>query len=50
MKVSITIEKTFQGIRLTTILFDRLIHKHYIGYSKRDAIREFKEYLSTLTE
>lgn len=50
MKVSISIEQTFQGFRLSTIMFDRLVHKHYIGYTKREAIREFKEYLRELSE
>lgn len=45
MKVTISSERTIQGIRLSTILGNQYIHKHYIGYSKREAMSEFKEYL-----
>ena len=43
-----TIENTFQGIRISTVHNDQYVTMHYIGYTKREAIREFKLYLRGL--
>lgn len=38
-----TIEKTSQGIRITDIVKGEYISKHYIGYSKKEAVKRFKQ-------
>ena len=43
-----TIENTFQGIRISTIHNDQYVTMHYIGYSKTEAIRLFKKHLRGL--
>ena len=43
--MDITIEKTFQGLRLSTIINDIYYTRHYIDYSKKEAIKLFKEYV-----
>ena len=48
MKVTITIRKTFQGAyELSAIVGDDYISRQYMGYSKREALRLFKQYLAT---
>ncbi len=42
-RLTITVERTHAGYTISTIRDDQLIRRRYIGYSKRDAIREFKE-------
>lgn len=47
MKVTITIRKTFQGAyELSAIIGEDYIRKQYMGYSKREALRLFKQYLA----
>lgn len=43
-----TIERTFQGLRISTIHKDQYVTMHYIGYSKKEAVRLFKEHLRGL--
>lgn len=43
-----TVEKTFQGIRISTIHKGHRVSMHYMGYTKEEAIREFKHYLKGL--
>lgn len=43
------IEKTFQGAwRLSTIKNGRLVSMQYFDYTRKEAIREFRQYLKTL--
>lgn len=35
---------------ISTIKFDRLIHMAYVGYTKREALQLFREYLKLLKE
>lgn len=39
------IEKTVQGIRISDICNGQYITKHYIGYTKKDAVALFKKHL-----
>lgn len=49
MKLSISINRTFQGAwELSTIVGDQYIHRQYMGYTKKEAIKLFKEYLKDL--
>jgi hypothetical protein len=43
-----TIEQTMQGIRVSDIIFNQRVSMHYIGYSKKQAKRRFKEYIQTI--
>jgi hypothetical protein len=48
-----TVRKTFQGWECSTVWTfksgrDFWVHMHYIGYSKREASRRFREYLASL--
>jgi hypothetical protein len=48
MKVKIMIRKTFQGAyELSAVVGVDYIHKQYMGYTKREALKLFKEYLAT---
>jgi|LakMenEpi03Aug12_release.lakeMendotaPanAssembly.Ray.scaffolds.fasta_scaffold560082_4 hypothetical protein len=48
MKVKIMIRKTFQGAyELSAIIGEDYIRKQYLGYTKREAIKLFKQYLAT---
>lgn len=38
-----TITKTIQGIRLSTILDNHLFTRHYIGYSMTEAKKKFRK-------
>jgi hypothetical protein len=40
-----TIERTIQGIRISTIHKGYLVTQHYIGYSKREATKLFKRHI-----
>lgn len=40
-----TIEKTLQGYRISTMHQGYLITRLYIGYSKKEAIQQFKLYI-----
>ena len=43
-----TIERTFQGAwRISAMHGDRLVAQQYFGYTKREAIAEFRAYLKT---
>lgn len=43
-----TIERTFQGAwRISTVQGDRLHTQQYFGYTKREAIAEFRASLKT---
>jgi hypothetical protein len=47
MKVKIMIRRTFQGAyELSAIVGDHYIHQQYFGYTKREAIKLFKQYLA----
>jgi len=49
MKVSIAINKTFQSVwKLSAIVGDRYVHRQYMGYTKKEALKLFKEYLKEL--
>ena len=40
------IEKTFQGAwRISTVIGNQYFHRQYMGYTKKEAVRLFKEYL-----
>lgn len=42
--MKISIEKTFQGAwRISAIVNGFLVSKQYMGYSKREALAEFKD-------
>ena len=43
-----TIEKTLQGIRISTMHNGYWVHQHYIGYTKHEAMRLFRQYLKGL--
>jgi len=44
-----TIERTFQGAyRISTIKHNQYITKQYMGYSKREALSLFKQYLNSI--
>lgn len=50
MKISITINRTFQGAwELSTIVGTTWIHRQYMGYTKKEAISLFKEYIKDLS-
>ena len=40
-----TIERTIQGIRISTIHNGYLVTRQYIGYSKIESVRLFKLYI-----
>jgi hypothetical protein len=40
--MTVTVERTLQGWRVSAMLKGYRVSKHYIGYTKRDAIRMFK--------
>ena len=40
-----TVENTFQGIRISTMHKGYLVTQHYIGYSKKHAIKLFKQHI-----
>ena len=44
-----SVERTTQGIRISTIYKGKFVSMHYIFYTKREAIREFKQHLKTLS-
>lgn len=46
MKLDITFEQLHSGLRLTTIYEDEYYTQLYIGYSKKESTRAFKEYVS----
>lgn len=47
MKVTITIRKTFQGAyELSAVVGNDYIHQQYFGYTKKEALRLFKQYLA----
>ena len=47
MKLHITIEKSIYGsLTLSTVINDRYYHKQYYGYTKREAIKLFKEFIT----
>lgn len=49
MKLSISINRTFQGAwELSTIVGDRYIYRQYMGYTKKEAVSLFKQYLREL--
>ena len=41
--MKINIEKTTQGIRLSKIVYNQLVQKHYIGYNLKEAKELFKK-------
>lgn len=41
----ITIEKTTQGFRLLTLYKGRLYSRHYMGYTVKEAMKLFQEYV-----
>lgn len=43
-----TIERTIQGIRLSTIHKGYLVTQHYIGYTRKEAKQLFRQYLREL--
>jgi hypothetical protein len=44
-----TVEKTFQGMyRISTIYKSCLVTQLYMGYSKRESIQLFKQYLASI--
>ncbi len=44
--INMTIEKTINGYyRISTVKNDRLITRLFIGYTRKEAIEEFKEYV-----
>lgn len=43
-----TIEKTIQGIRITDIVGTRLMTRHFIGYTQKQAIAKFKKELKNI--
>lgn len=43
-----TVENTFQGIRISTMHKGYRVSMHYIGYTKKEAVLEFKQYLKTI--
>lgn len=43
-----SIEKTLQGIRISTIYKGYRVSRLYMGYSKTESVRLFKEYLKTI--
>jgi len=43
-----TVERTIQGYRVSTIKFNRLVSMHYIGYTRKEAVEEFREFLKEL--
>ena len=43
-----TVEKTIQGIRISTIYKGYLVTQHYLGYTRKEAVLEFKQYLKTI--
>lgn len=43
-----SIEKTLQGIRISIIHKGYRVSRLYMGYSKTESVRLFKEYLKTI--
>jgi len=43
-----TVENTFQGIRVSTMHKGYRVSMHYIGYTKKEAVLEFKQHLKTI--
>ena len=41
-----SVERTFQGIRVSTVHDGYYVHQHYIGYSQKEAVELFKQYLN----
>ena len=48
MKVSISVERTHNGLVLSTMHNGYYVHRLYQGYTKREAIEAFKDYLKEL--
>lgn len=50
MRLSIHIEKIFPtgAYKCTAMYRDRLVQHRYMGYTKREAIAEFRDYLKGL--
>lgn len=42
--------KTSQGVEYSALLGGRLVHMHYIGYTRREALALFRRYLRDLRE
>ena len=42
------LEKTTNGFKITDIIGNQLISRLYIGYSKRESIKLFKQYKKQL--
>lgn len=40
-----SIERTIQGIRISAIVNGHRVSMHYIGYTKRQAVSEFKAHI-----
>jgi len=43
-----TVEKTIQGIRISTIYKGYLVTQHYLGYTRKEAKQLFRQYLKEL--
>jgi len=42
------VEQTHNGLKITDIIGNQLISRLYIGYSKKESIKLFKEYKKQL--
>lgn len=40
-----TVTRTSEGWECATVKNGYRMHRHYIGYTKREAIREFRRYI-----
>lgn len=46
-KIEISVEKKYDGsYEVSSVYNGHLVHEHYYGYSKKDAIRRFRARLS----